>query len=429
MQWYLAFITDIEDEVAPQKPDVMDNIPARLVTAKPENAAINPVAEVELVEVFETPQHRPSPIDAVETIDPLLENTMGLLAPFVGIHNLDLSPDVLSDTGEALQLWGQLTPGDDGTFASPSINDTDLPAIRAYQCEDDILNAYYIYMHPYFPLLPPPPNPQYEDRSTFSNYQNTILVLIPPIPDSSSMNEPAVFLRRSYAQLFAQAALISVEREIDELSPASSINIIGTSPSQEQSALHPKIPLQLDPILALVVLAMYEYCQRGNVSRMRARINHAITTAMDLCLHDLGSISTEYSEAQRRAWWMIMFVAYLSSNLHLSPPIVASDDPRITTPLPRFGVNLEPWGLTIRVQKLLYAAHSMVQKIESVADSPVLSNLGEEIKNLDSQIVILMIESDQTLRETFDFEGESYIAENMWRISPLEFVFTASEPL
>jgi hypothetical protein len=59
----------------------------------------------------------------------------------------------------------------------------------------------------------------------------------------------------------------------------------------------------------------------------------------------------------------------------------------------------------------------MVQKIESVAISPVLSNLGEEIKNLDSQIVILMIESDQTLRETFDFEGESYIAENMWRIS------------
>jgi hypothetical protein len=30
MQCYLAFITDIEDEVAPQKPDVMDNTPARL---------------------------------------------------------------------------------------------------------------------------------------------------------------------------------------------------------------------------------------------------------------------------------------------------------------------------------------------------------------------------------------------------------------
>lgn len=59
----------------------------------------------------------------------------------------------------------------------------------------------------------------------------------------------------------------------------------------------------------------------------------------------------------------------------------------------------------------------MVQRIESVADSPQLSNLGEEIKNLDAQIVILGIESDQSVKETFDDEGESYIAENMWRIS------------
>ncbi|KAJ5945833.1 hypothetical protein N7454_002672 [Penicillium verhagenii] len=329
---------------------------------------------------------------------------MGLLTPFVGINNLDQSPDSLSDTGEALQLWGQLTPGDDGSFTSASVNEVDLPAIRAYQSEEDILNAYYIYIHPYFPLLPPSPNPQYEDRSTFvqSSKQfaepkkadlpywpvsslslalSAILVLIPPTPDSTSLTEAAVLLRRSYAQLFAHAALSSVEREIDELSPASSINVIGASISQEQSQLHSQVPLPLDPILALVVLAMYEYCQRGNVSRMRARVNHAVTTAMDISLHDLGPIATEYSEAQRRAWWMI------------------------------------PWGLTVRVQKLLYAAHSMVQKIESVADSPLISNLGDEIKKLDAQIVILMIESDQSLRQTFDVEGESYVAENMWRMS------------
>lgn len=80
-------------------------------------------------------------------LDPLLENTIGLLNPFVGIHNLDLSPDVLSDTGEALQLWGQLTPGDDGSFTSPSLNEMDLPAIRAYQCEDDMYDGHMIYLN------------------------------------------------------------------------------------------------------------------------------------------------------------------------------------------------------------------------------------------------------------------------------------------
>ena len=57
---------------------------------------------------------------------------------------------------------------------------------------------------------------------------------------------------------------------------------------------------RLDPILALVMLSVYEYCQRGNVSRMRSRANQALTTAMDLSLHNLGAKATE---AQRRTWW------------------------------------------------------------------------------------------------------------------------------
>ena len=184
-------------------------------------------------------------------------------------------------------------------------------------------------MHPYFPLLPPSAVPQYEDRATFiqpssENLQLTeahlphwpkssltlalsaILVLIPPIPGPSSMNKASVNLRRSYAQTFAQAALSSVEKGIDDLVPASSMGFAGTSVPQEQNHLHPHVPRHLDPILALVVLAAYEYYQRGNASRMRARINQAITTAMDISLHDLGSTETEFSDAQRRAWWMIV---------------------------------------------------------------------------------------------------------------------------
>lgn len=130
-----------------------------------------------------------------------------------------------------------------------------------------------------------------------------MLVLIPSNDDHAPVSDASIALRRSYAHLFAQAALAAVEIDIDDLSPALSSNIFETS-SSRASTFHSRVPSQLEPVLALVVLSIYEYCQRGNVSRMRARGNQAITTAMDLSLHALRSTETDHSEAQRRAWWM-----------------------------------------------------------------------------------------------------------------------------
>lgn len=186
------------------------------------------------------------------------------------------------------------------------------------------VNAYYIYIHPYLPLLPSAIFPRHEDQpslftppvesveprrtdlpywpeSSLGLALSAILVLIPPSQDLIQMNETNFSLRRSYAQLFAQSALASVEKEFDDLGPSS--NLVGGIP-QRNSSLHPDLPVQLNPILALVVLAIYEYVQRGNVSRMRARINQAVTTAMDISLHTLGESANESSEAQRRAWWI-----------------------------------------------------------------------------------------------------------------------------
>lgn len=131
-----------------------------------------------------------------------------------------------------------------------------------------------------------------------------MLVLIPTTEDTFPMAEPSLARRRLYAQLFAQAALAAVETETDDLLPALSTNLPGTESLRVQSELHPQVSTQLHPILALVVLGIYEYCQRGNISRMRARGNQAITTAMDISIHRLDSTTTDYSEAQRRAWWM-----------------------------------------------------------------------------------------------------------------------------
>jgi hypothetical protein len=59
---------------------------------------------------------------------------IGLVSPFAGIHNLDMSPDSLSADG-AHQIWGQLTPHDDSSYDSASLPSAGTYLIRAYQSE------------------------------------------------------------------------------------------------------------------------------------------------------------------------------------------------------------------------------------------------------------------------------------------------------
>jgi hypothetical protein len=153
------------------------------------------------------------------------------------------------------------------------------------------------------------PHPEKSDMpywpaSSLSLALSALLVLISVSEDQCPETESGLATRRSYAQLFAQAALAAVEAEVDDLSPTINSNMSESESSQAERSLHPQTPAPVYPVLALVALSIYEYCQRGNVSRMRARGNQAMTTAMDISIHNLGSTVTEFSEAQRRAWWM-----------------------------------------------------------------------------------------------------------------------------
>ncbi|KAJ5932308.1 hypothetical protein N7516_006797 [Penicillium verrucosum] len=342
--------------------------------------------------------------DVANEIEPFLDNMIGLASPYAGIHNLDLSPDSLSIVDGAQQIWGQLTPHDDSSFDTVPMHDRGSSAVRAYQSEEEIANAYYIYIHPYLPLLPPPVAPQHEDRPTVIRPFNedsqakksrmpywptssltlalsAMLVLIPITEDTFPMAETSLALRRSYAQLFAQAALTAVETETDDLPAALITNVFEAESCRIRNGLHPQVPNQLHPVLALVVLGIYEYCQRGNISRMRARGNQAITTAMDISLHRLDTTTTDYSEAQRRTWWMT------------------------------------PWPIMMKTQEALFESHKIVQNIERMDETAVLSDFGTRIRKLDSNLVSLIGEADRHLLTTFDEEPEASVAQTMWMIS------------
>lgn len=71
--------------------------------------------------------------------EPFLDNMIGLVSPYAGIHNLDLSPDSMSIVDGSQQIWGQLTPHDDSSFDSVPIHDKGSSAVRAYQSEAEML--------------------------------------------------------------------------------------------------------------------------------------------------------------------------------------------------------------------------------------------------------------------------------------------------
>lgn len=198
------------------------------------------------------------------------------------------------------------------------------------QLTGNSLNAYYVFIHPYFPVLPPPVsslvldrpslrsrdhNRRSFERNTSIDFEpstpitlaiSTILALVPHPDDDDSSNPESVLYRRICAQSFAQSTLqnIEIESEILDSDSSPSRALTGSSSTTQRRLFHPKVPVEIESVIALVILSIYEYGQRGNLSKMRARAGQALVSAMDMSLHSQGDIDGDFAEAKRRAWWM-----------------------------------------------------------------------------------------------------------------------------
>lgn len=184
------------------------------------------------------------------------------------------------------------------------------------------LNAYYIWIHPYFPILPPPASPVLPDESGLLFESKpmdineslspaalaiaAILALIPCAQDSNPLAEESILFRRKYAQFLAQSAFETIETESDN--PQSSVEPSRALEDSDDEysnrpPFHPSLPLELESVVAYDILSVYEYSQRGNLKRMRSRANAALITAMGMSLH-MYNEDDAFSEARRRVWWM-----------------------------------------------------------------------------------------------------------------------------
>ncbi|KAL4863015.1 hypothetical protein BDV12DRAFT_202490 [Aspergillus spectabilis] len=314
--------------------------------------------------------------------------------------------------------------------------------IRAYGCDRDLINAYYVYIHPYLPLLPPPAISQYTDNPTevtplsseadrsalsfwptspLSLALSALLVLIPLPKEPDPLSEHATVLRRSYAQLYLQSCEQSLEHSA-ERRQFNMTSYASTYTFQQPSPLHPNLPANLEPILALLLLTVYDYCQRGSRKHMRSRAHQALTAAMDISLHAMG---VEAAEAQKRAWWMSMYLASQSSISNNSAPIMLMHDARITTPYPEFRSYHEPWELLIESQHALMQAGGIAKQLAKNRNNTSLpKTMADEIRRLDSMALALGAKLDDS-ECVMNHEGaEASAARNLWAFALL-FVHTA----
>jgi hypothetical protein len=207
-----------------------------------------------------------------------------------------------------------------GSFDSVTSNIGELqPASAQFQHSDSqILGAYYRHIHPVFPILPPPVEEVTDNHSSgqsfvhsvasFSTQKASPLVLalssvlrlsttaFPPDADKESDGEVSHYLYQRAADLVESFCSSSSSVPLGTLLP---------------SAFHPRVPSQLELPLACCVLSLYQYLRWGNISEMTrlAQKAHSILQGMSVEWEHDGP----FAEAQRRAWWMSVSTADISS--------------------------------------------------------------------------------------------------------------------
>ncbi|POS73014.1 hypothetical protein DHEL01_v208588 [Diaporthe helianthi] len=287
-----------------------------------------------------------------------------------------------------------------------------VPMVRSYQSDAAILDAYYVFIHPFLPILPPPnhipvdrPIPRlqnqidvfeegFEPTSPISLAISAILALIPCPEDANHASRESQLFRRKYAQYFAQTAFETMES--DEEIPDSAID--PSRPLSEEhnhnfrQPFHSRVPVELEGIVALDILSVYEYSQRGNIKKMQNRAGQALMAAMDISLHSCTT-EDEFSEARRRIWWMT-YVCVAQGAI----PSFASFSPSYTAKFPTFAADPEAFAAYIQAQRAILASTQFVIELnKAVRDNADMSPIYERMKELEALIEPLLSHSETWL--------------------------------
>ncbi|KFY10206.1 hypothetical protein V492_05135 [Pseudogymnoascus sp. VKM F-4246] len=293
-----------------------------------------------------------------------------------GFDLLDMQLDsTLDDSGRS--AW-------DGFNSAPltSGSDENLSDVRAYKTDADMLDAYYVYCHAYFPILPPPiqlpvDRPVALGSLTGHNGPSTplslalsaVLALVPLHDDPDPKGEKSTWNRRIQAHKFAQASFGALDNESELLD--SRINprdaLSNANPGAHRAPFHRDLPLDLEASIAYILLSVYEYGQRGNVKKMLNRSGQALVLALDSKLY--SPIEDQFVEARRRVWWAVYTNVCDAAIISNTDAAIDIRDPKFTASYPTIAADPEAFQFFIQCQQAILDASNYSNDLNAIVKS------------------------------------------------------------
>ncbi|PWY77261.1 hypothetical protein BO94DRAFT_588597 [Aspergillus sclerotioniger CBS 115572] len=284
-----------------------------------------------------------------------------------------------------------------GSQSAPLAN-----TVQLYGSNEDILDAYYIFIHPYYPILPPPErlpvshNPVllgpdgFEPTSPLALAISAMVALVPHQDVKEPSRPEYVKIRREVSLRFAEAAHVVVAKDYEPLrSPTgfqgSLRHVIGRSP------FHPKVPVCLEGVITLSILGFYEYGQRGNMENTARLVNEALTMAVKIGLHE-SLEENEYAVARRRSWWFTYMAASHLATVTGMPATFDVYDPSFVTPYPK------DFKLRVEAQQALYEAGIFAVDLDdTIRSRGEVEWIPKRMAELDAHITSLLFECREKL--------------------------------
>ncbi|OJZ80683.1 hypothetical protein ASPFODRAFT_65671 [Aspergillus luchuensis CBS 106.47] len=278
--------------------------------------------------------------------------------------------------------------------------------VQLYGSNEDILDAYYIFIHPYYPILPPPDrlpvthNPvrvdhpdEFRPASPLALAISAMVALVPHKDVKYPARPEYVSIRREVSLRFAKAAYAVIARDYQPLRAPGGFegslrDSIGRPP------FHSKLPVCLEGVIALSILCFYEYGQQGNLDNSARLANEALEMAFMLGLHE-SLEENEYALARRRSWWFVYMAASHMATVTGMPASFDVYDPSFVTPYPK------DWRLRVEAQQTLYEAGIFAVELdETIRRREDVSWIQKRMSELDIQITSLLFECRDKLSAT-----------------------------